>query len=110
MAINPSQQHSANERYLMNEATTLLRLGDPKTYLIQSASRIIRDCPPKLPWASLFRVEVHRDLFVGPTSIVYFFWTLSIKHADLEIEGKRPADWCKAYIELGQDTVPACWM
>lgn len=107
MAINPSQQLSVNKRFFENEATTLLRLEeDPKTYLIQSASRIVRDCPPKLPWSSPFRGQVHRGLFVGPTSIAYFFWTLSTKHPDLEIEGKRPADWCKAYIELGQDSVP----
>ncbi|KFY45490.1 hypothetical protein V495_02959 [Pseudogymnoascus sp. VKM F-4514 (FW-929)] len=107
MAIDdPSKLLSENKRFFDNDATTLLKLGDPKEYLIQSASRIVRDCPPKLPWASLFRGEVHRGFFVGPTAISYFFWTLSIKHADLEIEGRLPLDWCKAYIELGQDTVP----
>ncbi|KFY38784.1 hypothetical protein V494_04203 [Pseudogymnoascus sp. VKM F-4513 (FW-928)] len=106
MAIDPHKVVSGNKRFFENDATTLLRLGDPKEYLIHSASRIVRDCPPKLPWASLFRGEVHRGLFAGPTAIAYFFWTLSIKHADLEIEGKLPLDWCKAYIELGQDSVP----
>ncbi|KAL5347859.1 hypothetical protein ACLOAV_007269 [Pseudogymnoascus australis] len=108
MAVDPSKQLSGNKRFFLNDATTLLRLedDDPKTYLIQSASRIVRDCPPKLPWASLFHGQVYRGLFAGPTSIAYFFLTLSIKHADLEIDGKLPVDWCKAYIELGQDTVP----
>ncbi|OBT48812.1 hypothetical protein VE00_00688 [Pseudogymnoascus sp. WSF 3629] len=106
MAIDPSAILSENKRFFENDATTLLRLGDPKAYLIQSASRIIRDCPPKLPWASLFRGHVHRGLFVGPTAIAYFFWTLSTKHPDLEIEGKLPVYWCKAYIELRQDSVP----
>ncbi|KFZ06021.1 hypothetical protein V501_07807 [Pseudogymnoascus sp. VKM F-4519 (FW-2642)] len=106
MAVDPSAILSENKRFIENDATTLLRLGDPKAYLIQSASRIIRDCPPKLPWVSLFRGHVHRGLFVGPTAIAYFFWTLSTKHPDLEIEGKLPVEWCKAYIELGQDSVP----
>ncbi|OBT66846.1 hypothetical protein VE03_04031 [Pseudogymnoascus sp. 23342-1-I1] len=107
MAIDPSKL-SENKRFFENDVTTLLRLedDDPNTYLIQSASRIVRDCPPKLPWASLFRGHIYRGLFVGPTAIAYFFWTLSIKHPDLEIEGKLPLVWCKAYIELGQDTVP----
>ena len=30
---------------------------------------------------------------------------LSAKHADVEIGGRRPAEWCKAYLELGQDSV-----
>lgn len=106
MAVDPSQPLSANKRFIENEATTLLRLEDPKSYLIQSASRIVRDCPPKLPWASPFRGQVYRGLFVGPTSIAYLFWTLHAIHPDLEIEGVLPLDWCKAYIELGQDSVP----
>jgi hypothetical protein len=106
MAVDPSQSAKASKRFFVNEATTLLQLEDPKAYLIQSASRLIRDCPPTLPWVSPFRGEVHRGLFVGPTSIAYFFLTLSAKHPDLEIEGKRPADLCKAYLDLEQDTVP----
>ncbi|PMD31268.1 hypothetical protein L207DRAFT_519532 [Hyaloscypha variabilis F] len=106
MAVNPSAPRPAARRYMPNEATTLLKLEDPKAYLIQSATRIIRECPPKLPWASLFRGQLYRGLFVGPTSIAHLFLSLSIKHADLVIDGKRPAEWCKAYLELGQDSVP----
>ena len=106
MSINPSEPRSVPKRYLPNEATTLLRLDDPKAYLIQSVTRIIRECPPNLPWSSLFRGQIYRGLFVGPTSIAYLFLSLSFKHSDLEIEGKRPAEWCKAYLELGQDNVP----
>jgi hypothetical protein len=86
----------AGKRFFDNEAETLLRLEDPRACLIQSASRIVRGCPPALPLASLFRGQVHRGLFIGPTSIAYLFLVLSTKHADLEIEGKRPLDWCKA--------------
>lgn len=106
MAINPSQQLSANKRYYGNKAPTLNRLGNPKAYLIQSASRIIKECPPKIPWASHSHDHVHLGLFAGPTSIAYFFWTLATKHPDLEIEGKQPAAWCEAYIELEPDPLP----
>ncbi|KAE9381869.1 hypothetical protein N431DRAFT_425458 [Stipitochalara longipes BDJ] len=106
MSINPSQARPETRRYLPNESTTLLRVDDPREYLIQSTTRIIRECPPKLPWASLFRGQIYRGLFVGPTSIAYLFLSLSVKHPDLEIEGKRPAEWCKAYLELGQGSVP----
>ena len=106
MAVDPFQPLVATKRFFVNEAATLLRLENPRACLIQSASRIVRDCPPALPWASPFRGQVHRGLFIGPTSIAYFFWALSTKHADLEIEGRRPADWCKAYLDLGQDAVP----
>ncbi|TVY58911.1 LanC-like protein 3-like protein [Lachnellula suecica] len=105
MAVDPSKRPKGN-RFFMNEAASQIRLGDPKEYLIQSASRLVRDCPPKLPWTAPFRGEVHRGLFLGPTSIAYFFWILSTKHGDLEIERKLPIDWCKAYLDLGQDTVP----
>jgi hypothetical protein len=105
MSIDPSQPRLKSKRFIVNEATTLLRLEDPKAYFIQSASRIVRECPPELPWASLFRGQIYRGLFVGPTSIAYLFLCLSAKHADLEIEGRRPAEWCKAYLELGQDSV-----
>jgi hypothetical protein len=106
MAINPFKQVMAGKRFFDNNAETLLRLEDPRACLIQSASRIVRDCPPSLPWSSLFRGHVHRGLFNGPTSIAYLFFVLSTKHADLEVEGKRPIEWCKAYLDLGQDTVP----
>jgi hypothetical protein len=96
----------AGKRFFDNKAETLLRLEDPRACLIQSASRIVRECPPSLPWASLFGGQVHCGLFIGPTSIAYLFLVLSAKHADLEIEGKRPVDWCKAYLDLGQDAVP----
>ncbi|PMD51620.1 uncharacterized protein K444DRAFT_647664 [Hyaloscypha bicolor E] len=105
MSIDPSQPRLKSKRFIVNEATTLLRLEDPKGYFIQSASRIVRECPPELPWASLFRGQIYRGLFVGPTSIAYLFLCLSAKHADLEIKGRRPAEWCKAYLELGQDSV-----
>ncbi|TVY37079.1 LanC-like protein-like protein [Lachnellula occidentalis] len=106
MAVDPSQEPKAGKRFFTNETPPLLQVKSPKACLIQSASRIVRDCPPTLPWASLFRGEVYRGLFIGPTSIAYFFLALSAKHPDLEIEGKRPADWCSAYLELGQDLVP----
>jgi hypothetical protein len=106
MAIDPSQLPIGGKRYFSNEATTLLQLEDPKTYLIQSASRITRDCPPSLPWSSPYPGDVHRGLFTGPTSIAYLFLAISAKHPDLEIEGKQPAEWCKAYLDLGQDSVP----
>jgi Lanthionine synthetase C-like protein len=106
MSINPSQPRKVPKRYFLNEATTLRRLDDPKAYLIQSASRIIRECPPVLPWPAPFRGQIYRGLFVGPTSIAYLFLCLSYKHADLEIEGRLPTEWCKAYLELGQDSVP----
>ncbi|TVY87711.1 LanC-like protein-like protein [Lachnellula willkommii] len=106
MAVNPSQAPKAGKRFFINEAPPLLQLENPKACLIQSTTRLVRDCPPTLPWPSPFRGEVYRGLFIGPTSIAYFFLTLSAKHPDLEIEGKRPAYWCKAYLELGQDSVP----
>jgi hypothetical protein len=106
MAIDPSRVVQDGPRFFENKPSKLLQLKDPRAYLIQSASRLIRECPPVLPWASPFRNEVFRGLFRGPTSTAYFFWTLSTKHADLEIEGKLPADWCKAYLELGQDDLP----
>jgi len=106
MSINPSEPRPVAKRYLPNKATTLLKLDDPKAYVIQSVTRIILECPPKLPWASPFRGQIYRGLFVGPTSIAYLFLSLSARHSDLEIEGKRPAEWCKAYLELGQDSVP----
>jgi Lanthionine synthetase C-like protein len=106
MSIDPSKPRLSPRRFLVNEATTLLQLEDPKSYLIQSVTRIIRECPPALPWAGLFRGQIYRGLFVGPTSIAYLFLSLSAKHADLEIEGRRPVEWCKAYLELGQDSVP----
>lgn len=99
MAVDPhAPVVRSGKRFFDNEATTLLQLEDPRAYLIQSASRIVRDCPPALPWPSPFRGQVFRGLFAGPTSIAYFFWTLSTKHPDLEIEGKKPSDWCKAYL------------
>ncbi|KAF4625653.1 hypothetical protein G7Y89_g12513 [Cudoniella acicularis] len=106
MAINPFQIPVAGKRFFANDAITLLRLEDPKALLLQSASRIVRECPPSFPWAAPYRGEVCRGLFMGPTSIAYFFWTLSTRHPDLEIEGKNPADWCRVYLYLGQETVP----
>jgi hypothetical protein len=106
MSIDPSQPRIKPKRFFANDATTLLRLEDSKSYLIQSASRIVRECPPALPWASLFRGQIYRGLFVGPTSIAYLFLSISAKHPDLEVEGRLPANWCKAYLELGQESVP----
>ena len=107
MSIDPNQPRIKAKRYLVNEATTLLRLEDPKVYLLQSVFRIVRECPPTLPWVGIFRGQIYRGLFAGPTSIAYLFLCISARHPDLEIEGRRPADWCKAYLELGQDSVPA---
>ena len=107
MSIDPNQPRIKAKRYLVNEVTTLLRLEDPKVYLLQSVLHIVRECPPVLPWAGIFRGQIYRGLFAGPTSIAYLFLCISARHPDLEIEGRRPADWCKAYLELGQDSVPA---
>lgn len=106
MSIDPSRLKKVKRRCFENEAITLLRLENPKEYLIQSASRIVRECPPVLPWPAPFRGQIYRGLFVGPTSIAYLFLCISAKHADLEIEGRLPAELCKAYLELGQDSVP----
>lgn len=95
----------AGKRYFVNDARTLLRVNDPKACLRQSVRRLVLDCPPALPWASPGRSSIYRGLFSGPTSIAYFFLILS-KYTDLEIENRRPADWCKAYLQLGQDRVP----
>lgn len=107
MSIDPNQPHIKAKRYLVNEGTTLLRLEDPKAYLLQSVLRIVRQCPPALPWAGIFRGQIYRGLFAGPTSIAYLFLSISARYPDLKIEGRRPAEWCKAYLELGQDSVPA---
>lgn len=81
-------------------------LQDPRACLIQSATRIVRECPPTLPWSSCFRDRAYRGLFMGPTSVAYLFLTLSAQHPDLEIEGRRPLDLCKAYLDLGQKDEP----
>jgi hypothetical protein len=107
MSIDLNQLRIKAKRYLVNEATTLLRLEGPKVYLLQSVLRIVRECPPALPWAGLFRGQIYRGLFVGPTSIAYLFLCISARHPDFEIEGRRPAEWSKFYLELGQDSVPA---
>ncbi len=107
MSIDPNQPHVKTKRYLVNEATTLLRLEDPLVYLLQSVLRIVRQCPPALSWAGTFQGQIYRGLFAGPTSIAYLVLCISARHPDLEIEGRRPAEWCKAYLELGQDSVPA---
>ncbi|KAH8899157.1 hypothetical protein GQ53DRAFT_742225 [Thozetella sp. PMI_491] len=107
MAVNPYQMPTAaGKRFFDNVGVACLRPQNPRQYLLESAARLVRDCPPTLPWASPFRGQVYRGLFLGPTSAAYFFWTLSRAHPDLDISGKKPVDWCKAYIELGQDSVP----
>lgn len=105
MAVDPYAAHvAAGARFIVNSATTLFTLEpeDAKAYLINSASQIVLGCPPTLPWAAPFRGDVHRGLFAGPTSIAYFFWSLSTRHPDLEIEGRRPLDWCRAYLDLAE--------
>jgi hypothetical protein len=105
MAIDPYGPIPAGKRYTENQATTLLRLEDPKAHLLESASRIVRKCPPNIPWAFPFKGETYRGFFAGPTSVAYFFWSLSIKHDDFKIEDKVPSQWCSAYLELGQKSV-----
>jgi hypothetical protein len=108
MAITGEKMPWEKKRFFDNDATTLQTLTseDANKYLVQCITRIVRDCPPVLPWTSLFRGQVYRGLFIGPTSIAYSFFLLSKQHADLQVEGKIPAEWCKAYLELGQDEVP----
>ncbi|PMD18060.1 hypothetical protein NA56DRAFT_257688 [Hyaloscypha hepaticicola] len=55
---------------------------------------------------NLPRSDISR-LVRRPTSIAYLFLSTSARYPDLKIEGRRPAEWCKAYLELGQDSVPA---
>ncbi|OAA56288.1 Lanthionine synthetase C-like protein [Niveomyces insectorum RCEF 264] len=106
MALNTFLVPTDGHRFFANDATALLRVDNPRACLIESVSRLVRDCPPALPWASPSSGSIYRGLFKGPTSIAYLFWILSTKHADLEIVGKQPLDWCKAYLALGQDAVP----
>lgn len=100
MAINPAEVVTPNKRFFENEAPPLHQLGDPKTYLIQSASRLVKECPPTLPWASSFRGQVYKGLFLGPTSIAYFFLTLSTKHPELEIRASYPQNGAKRISNL----------
>jgi hypothetical protein len=112
MAIDPSKLPSSSPRYFPNDSTTiLLKLGPegPKTYLIHSATKITQHCPPSLPWPSPFRRELYRGLFLGPTSIAYFFFLLSRSQSpairELIIEGRKAEEWARAYLDLGQDEV-----
>ncbi|KAH7393638.1 hypothetical protein BKA64DRAFT_746669 [Cadophora sp. MPI-SDFR-AT-0126] len=80
------------------------------SYLHSSLTHIITHCPPVLPWLSPFRqTQVYKGFFVGPTSIAYVFYSLSLSPTpyiqNLEISDRGLLEWSKAYLSLGQDTV-----
>lgn len=93
------------KRYFDNNAEILSRVEDPKACLVQSVSLILHGCPPSMPWAGKVRGQTYRGFFIGPTSIAYLFYRLSQQHPDLTVDGKSPAEWCTAYLNLGQDSV-----
>ncbi|KAK6531321.1 hypothetical protein TWF281_008132 [Arthrobotrys megalospora] len=103
----PKQQDTAG-RYFINEALNkpelLKEVPNPYDHLVTSITNILNNCPPKLPWAGSFGGGLYFGLFVGPTSIAFLFLWLSKTHPDLAIEGKFPADYCKEYLSLNQDT------
>jgi hypothetical protein len=111
MAIDPSKLPSSSQRYFPNDSRRLRTLDPegPKAYLIHSATKILQQCPPSLPWPSPFRGEVYRGLFLGPTSIAYFFFLLSKSKSpairEPVIGGKKVEEWARAYLDLGQDEV-----
>jgi len=94
-----------SDRYFPNDTTSLLRVGNTQEYLLQTIEGILRGYPPKLPWASPYG-RVYRGLFLGPTPLAYFFLLLSEKQPNLIINGKTPFEWCQAYLNLGQETIP----
>ncbi|KAK0099583.1 hypothetical protein ONS95_013519 [Cadophora gregata] len=84
------------------------------SYLLASLTHILTNCPPTLPWLSPFRAgipsQTYKGLFSGPTSIAYLFYSLSLSTTPttrtLQIHNKTLLQWSKAYLSLGQDTVP----
>ncbi|KAH7321987.1 hypothetical protein BKA65DRAFT_464506 [Rhexocercosporidium sp. MPI-PUGE-AT-0058] len=111
MAVNPSQHQTSQlkQRYIPNTPAPLLTLSKPllSSYLSASLSHILTSCPPVLPWPSLFRGQVYKGFFIGPTSIAYLFYTLSLSPltCDLLIENKLPLAWSEAYLSLGQEEI-----
>ncbi|PVH76842.1 hypothetical protein DL98DRAFT_657170 [Cadophora sp. DSE1049] len=127
MAVNPSNVQKAplpKPRYYPNphlnlNSTSPTPFSKPPptlnrdllpSYLHTSLTHIITSCPPVLPWPSPFRqTQVFKGFFVGPTSIAYVFYSLSLCPApyiqDLRIQDKSLLEWSKEYLSLGQDTV-----
>ncbi|KAK6363601.1 hypothetical protein TWF730_001025 [Orbilia blumenaviensis] len=101
------EQKDPSGRYFINEALNnpeaLKSMPNPYDCLVESVENLIEETPPTLPWTGRFGGGLYFGLFVGPTSIAFFFLWLSKLHPDLTIRGLSPEDYCKAYLSLEQD-------
>ena len=125
MAVNPNDPKAMplpKPRYYANPYidlpspyTNVLDRSLLPTYLNTSLTHIITNCPPVLPWPSPFYSkfqagpQVYKGFFIGPTSIAYVFYSLSLSSTayiqTLKIGDRSLLEWSKAYLSLGQDTV-----
>jgi hypothetical protein len=69
MFIDPFKPPIAGPRFFISERPTSLQLENPKAYHVQSASRLLQDCPAVLPSTSCFYGDVYRGSFAAPTAM-----------------------------------------
>ncbi|KAF3291185.1 hypothetical protein TWF970_000417 [Orbilia oligospora] len=103
----PKYKHPTG-RYFINEAfrkpKLMQSMPNPYDHLVASLKNILDICPPSVPWTGCFAGGLYFGIFAGPTSIAFLFLWLSKTHPDLAIHGLFPADYCKAYLSLQQNT------
>lgn len=88
-------------RYITNDFSPLLTLGDTKTYLQAALEDIVTNYPPR---ADLAGVRL-AGLWSGPTGIAYLFLHISSLHPELKTGGQDALTWAKAYIHGSRDHV-----
>ncbi|KAI4116321.1 MAG: hypothetical protein LQ345_003238 [Seirophora villosa] len=82
------------QRYLPNDAQTLLKEPDPSRQLLLCLNSLVKNYPPM---ANYSRHEAH-GLYSGPTSVAYLFLHLSRLQPHLIIAGHHANSWCRAYL------------
>ncbi|KAJ9155491.1 LanC-like protein 2 [Pleurostoma richardsiae] len=82
------------DRYIPNDFSPLLTLGDTKTYLRDALEQILKHCPPLESYSGV-RLA---GLWEGPTGIAYLFLHVSAALPDLKIDGHHAITWAKEYL------------
>jgi Lanthionine synthetase C-like protein len=85
-------------RHILNNATKLLKVAEPRAELLKSLTKLVTECPPAKPWGKKFLDGRHAGLFTGPTSVAFIFYYITRVFPDLQISGHAPSEWCAKYL------------
>lgn len=89
--------HQRDHRYFANPKEPL-RAASPHDELLASLSRINAYNPPVHTCSTGWTFH---GFYMGPTSIAYLFYRLSLIYPDLQFKQQSLLDWAEEYLKLG---------